>query len=124
MTPDDLLREYEAALATQDWTQVEPLLHPEVCVTFSTGVSHRGRAEVQKAFSENFSVIQDEHYEISDIHWIDKDPCHATCTYEFRWAGTIDGKAASGAGRGTSVLKNEAGRWFLIAEHLGPLADR
>jgi ketosteroid isomerase-like protein len=120
MTPDDLLREYEAALSTQDWSQVEPLLHPDVCVTFSTGASYRGRSEVQNAFSENFSLIQDEQYEISDIHWIVKDPCHAACTYEFRWAGTIDGKAASGAGHGTSVLKSEAGRWFLIAEHLAP----
>ena len=120
MTPDDLLRAYETALATQDWKQVEPLVHTDVCVTFSSGAHFRGRAEVREAFSANFSLIQDEQYEISNVHWITKDPCHAACTYEFRWAGLIDGRPASGAGRGTSLLKNEGGRWFLLAEHLGP----
>jgi uncharacterized protein (TIGR02246 family) len=122
MTPDDLIRAYEAALATQDWEQVEPLMHADVCVTFSNGKHFRGRDEVQKAFTQNFSLIQDEHYEISAVHWLAKDSCHAACTYEFRWSGLIDGTAAKGAGRGTSVLLNEDGRWVVLAEHLGPLA--
>jgi ketosteroid isomerase-like protein len=122
MTADDLLGAYEAALATQDWTQVEPLMHEDVCVTFSNGAHFRGKAAVEGAFRENFSRIQDEHYEISDIHWIAKDPSYAACIYEFRWSGLIDGKAASGAGRGTSVLKSEGGKWFVLAEHLGPRA--
>ena len=49
MTPDDLLRKYDAALASHDWAQVEPLMHPDVC------------------------VIKDEHYSISDVHWVSKD---------------------------------------------------
>ncbi len=122
MTPDDLLRAYEAALATQDWEQVAPLMHPDVCVTFSNGRHFRGRDEVERAFTENFALIQDEHYEISDVHWIVAGPCHAACTYVFRWSGQIGGTAASGAGRGTSILTNDGGSWLVLAEHLGPLA--
>lgn len=122
MTPDDLLHAYQAALATQRWGEVEPLMHPDVCVTFSSGRSFRGREEVRKAFTENFAGIQDERYEISEVHWVAKKADHAVCTYEFHWSGLIDGNAARGAGRGTGVLTNEAGRWLILAEHLGPLA--
>jgi len=121
MTPDELLRAYETALATQDWEQVEPLMHADVCVTFSNGKRFRGRDEVRRAFTDNFSLIQDEHYELSDVHWIARSDCHAVCAYVFRWSGLIDGEPARGGGRGTSVLTNDGGRWLLLAEHLGPL---
>ncbi len=122
MTPDDLLHAYEAALATQSWERVAPLMHADVCVTFSNGKSFRGRNEVEGAFAANFAAIEDERYEISDVHWIAKDACHAACTYVFRWSGLVDGKPASGAGRGTSLMKHQGGTWLVLAEHLGPLA--
>lgn len=124
MTPDDLLRAYEDALGTQDWKQVEPLMHPDVCVTFSSGAYHEGRPAVQRAFTENFSLIRNERYAISNVHWIAKDDCHAACTYEFDWSGEIAGKPMTGGGRGTSLMKNEGGTWLVLAEHLGPRAPR
>ena len=120
MTPDDLLRAYEAALATQDWEQVAPLMHDDVRVTFSSGAYFRGKDEVGAAFSRNFALIADEQYEISDLEWVDQSELHAVGTYRFRWSGLIDGAPASGRGRGTTVLKNEGGRWLVLAEHLGP----
>jgi uncharacterized protein (TIGR02246 family) len=122
MTAADLLRAYESALATQDWKQVEPLLHPGACVTFSDGRHFHGRDAVREAFQRNFSSIEEERYEIRAVHWIASDASHATCTYEFHWSGLIGGRPAQGAGRGTSVLKNDDGRWLIVAEHLGPLA--
>ena len=122
MTPADLIRDYEAALATQDWAHVEPLLHPDVCVTFSNGTSFRGRDDVGAAFRRNFALIEDETYAISAVHWLAQDDCHAACVYEFRWSGLIAGKDASGAGRGTSLLVHTDDRWLVLAEHLGPLA--
>jgi ketosteroid isomerase-like protein len=121
-TPDELLRAYEAALATQDWANVEPLLHPDACVTFSNGTSFRGRDAVGEAFARNFALIEDETYAISAVHWIAQADCHAACVYEYRWSGRIDGRETSGAGRGTSLLTNEDGRWLVLAEHLGALA--
>lgn len=120
MTPEEALRAYEAALGTQDWAQVEPLVHPDVTVTFSDGACHRGREAVGAAFSRNFASIEDERYALEDVEWVATGPCHAVCTYRFRWSGLVGGEPASGAGRGTSVLTNEGGSWLLLAEHLGP----
>ena len=46
MNPETFIEKYEAALATQDWQQVAPLVHPEACVTFSSGSVHIGKTAV------------------------------------------------------------------------------
>jgi ketosteroid isomerase-like protein len=121
MEPQEWLQAYEAALASQDWTRVEPLLHGDVCVTFNDG-TYRGRAEVEQAFRRTFELIKDEHYAISNLHWVSVDDVYAVFIYHFTWSGTIDGHSATGGGRGTSVLKRDGPRWLLLAEHLGPHA--
>jgi ketosteroid isomerase-like protein len=119
-SPEELLQNYEAALATQDWRSVAPLIHAKACVTFSTGQSFRGKDQVRQAFERNFASIQDEHYAISDLYWVFTTETYAVCIYAFQWQGIIEGKAAAGSGRGTSILVNEGGKWYLLAEHLGP----
>jgi len=47
-------------------------------------------------------------------------PNIAVCLYTFHWLGLIKGEIARGSGTGTSVLVMEGGKWFLLAEHLGP----
>jgi hypothetical protein len=120
MTPEDFIERYERALATQKWSSVEPLMHADVCVTFSTGATHRGIAAVQAAYEANFAAIKDETYRISDIHWVMRRADVAVYAFRFKWSGIIDGREASGRGRGTSVLVHVGGDWMLIAEHLGP----
>ncbi|MVF14958.1 nuclear transport factor 2 family protein [Ketobacter sp. MCCC 1A13808] len=122
MTPQNLMQEYEKALASQKWSRVEPLLHNDVCVTFFTG-TFKGKEEVHKAFENNFATIKDEKYSISNIHWACLDSVTAVCLYSFKWQGIINGQAASGGGRGTSVLINSGGTWQIITEHLGPNAS-
>jgi len=122
MELEEFIRAYEAALATQDWRQVEPLVHADACVTFSNGTVHKGKAEVQKAFEKNFSLIRDETYSISNVHWVMKKPETAVYLFEFSWSGLINGQPAKGSGRGTCVLINEGGEWQLLIEHLGPKA--
>jgi ketosteroid isomerase-like protein len=122
MTPQDLMQAYEQALASQEWENVEPLMHEDACVTFSSG-TFRGKDEVRKAFEHNFSVIEDEEYAIDDLHWASVGEESAVCLYTFQWQGVINGQPASGGGRGTSVLMNVASKWQIIAEHLGPHAS-
>lgn len=122
MIPEDFIEEYGAALATRSWKYVSPLVHEDVCVTFSNGAYFRGKAEVQKAFEKNFALIKDEKYSVSDVHWVRKTEQYAVYIYTFHWTGFIDGKQVEGAGRGTSVLIMENGKWLLLAEHLGPFA--
>jgi ketosteroid isomerase-like protein len=121
MNPEDFIDQYQRALATQEWASVEPLMHADVCVTFSTGAVHRGKDAVRAAYEANFQAIRDEVYRISDVHWIARSPELAVYLFRFDWTGVIDGHQASGGGRGTSVLvRYDGSSWKLVAEHLGP----
>lgn len=120
MNPEDFVRAYEKALASQGWNQVEPLVHPEVCVTFSNGTVHKGMDQVKAAFEKNFSLIKDETYSISNIHWVMKSSETAVYLFDFNWSGIINDKPASGSGRGTSVIVRDGDIWQLLVEHLGP----
>lgn len=110
---------YETALSSQDWKRIAPLLHDDVCVTFSSG-TFKGKAEVQQAFERTFALIQDEQYAISNLHWAVDDGAVAICLYDFAWQGVINGQPASGGGRGTSVIVKNGAVWQIVAEHLGP----
>lgn len=122
MTPESLLKQYELALSSQSWGRVEPLMHKDVCVTFSNG-TFKGISDVRSVFVSNFSSIKDEEYKISNVHWAYKSETEAVCLYQFNWKGIIDGEMCSGAGRGTSVLVFDDQRWQIITEHLGPNAE-
>lgn len=113
MTPEIFIKNYENALSTQDWKNIEPLIHENACVTFSTGTVHKGKHEVQKAFERNFSVIKEEQFSISNIHWIKKNKEVAVYLFDFSWQGIVNGQQAEGSGRGTSVLINQKGEWKL-----------
>ena len=123
VSPEEFIRTYENALATQDWTNVDPLVHHDVCVTFSNGTVNKGKSEVKKAFEKNFSLIKDEEYSIANVHWVTKGSDMAVYLFDFSWSGMINDKQASGSGRGTSVLIKEGDKWQLLVEHLGPKAS-
>ena len=120
-SPQEFISAYEKALATQSWEQVAPLIHEDCVAIFSEG-TYTGKAEVESAFRRTFSLIKDEKYWISDIHWVQETENTAILIYIFSWSGIIDGMPASGSGRGTSILIKQYGKWQLICEHLGPLA--
>lgn len=120
VSPKAFIDAYEAALASQDWTAVDPLVHEDVCVTFSSGAVQLGKAAVRAAFEANFASIHDEEYRMSEIHIAAQTDAMAAYLFRFEWTGVIDGEAASGAGRGTSILVNDGDGWKLLAEHLGP----
>jgi ketosteroid isomerase-like protein len=123
LNPEEFIQAYELALATQDWTNVDPLVHNDACVTFSNGTVHKGKPAVKKAFEGNFSIIKDETYSISNVYWVSKGHEMAVYHFEFNWSGLINNKPASGSGRGTSVLIKENDKWQLLIEHLGPKAS-
>ncbi|MGD8474008.1 MAG: DUF4440 domain-containing protein [Anaerolineae bacterium] len=119
MEPEEFVKAYETALATQNWVEVEPLIHQDACITFSSGTVHRGKDAVRRAFTGNFGAIADETYRVSNVHWVRKDREYAAYLFEFDWTGLIDGKPASGGGRGTCVLVKVGTSWKLLVEHLG-----
>jgi hypothetical protein len=119
LTPQEALQKYELAIASQSWASIEPLMHQDVCVTFSDG-TYKGLQEVKSAFERNFALIIDEKYKISNVHWAYISNTEAVCLLNFNWKGIIDGELCSGGGRGTSVLIKNNGKWQIITEHLGP----
>ena len=118
MTLDAFPAAYEAALRSQRWERVAPLMHDEACVTFSTGAVHRGKAAVQRAFEANFAAIENEDYRISELVWRDRTADRASYTFRFAWSGRIAGQPASGAGTGTATLIRTESGWLLLAERL------
>ena len=118
-TPDSFVRAYEAALASQRWDALDPLVHGDVCATFSTGAVHKGKAAVRRAFEANFASIEDERYRISNVHWVVQSETFAVYLFDFTWSGRINGRETQGGGRGTSVLVCDNGDWKLLVEHLG-----
>jgi ketosteroid isomerase-like protein len=120
MNPDKFISDYSNALHSQDWENVEPLIHSNACVTFSTGKVHKGIQSIKEAYQKNFALIKSEQYLMSDVHWIVKEEHVAVYIFNFTWRGIINGQQAHGSGRGTAALMPEQGKWKLIAEHLGP----
>jgi ketosteroid isomerase-like protein len=120
MNPESFLTNYQAALATQNWESVAPLIHADACVTFSRGSVHKGIAAIQEAYERNFAAIKSEEYQVTNVDWLIKNADSAVYVFSFSWKGLINGQPASGTGRGTAVLVFESGKWKLMAEHLGP----
>jgi ketosteroid isomerase-like protein len=118
MTPEAFPAAYEAALRSQRWERVAPLMHDEACVTFSTGAVHRGKAAVQRAFEANFAAIENEDYLVTELVWCDRTADRASYTFRFAWSGRLAGQPASGNGLGTITLARCEDGWRLLAETL------
>ena len=122
MSAKSFVKEYESALATQDWNSVAPLISEDAVVIFSNGTLHAGKEEIKTAYQYNFNTIQGEEYRIENVRWLADTADAAAYNFEFHWTGVIDGREASGSGRGTAVLVCKDDRWLLVGEQLGPKA--
>ena len=116
--PDAFPAAYEAALRSQRWELVAPLIHDEACVTFSNGAVHSGKAAVQRAFEANVAAIQNEDYRVTEVIWRDRTEDRASYTFRFAWTGHIAGQPASGAGTGSIILVLTPTGWQLLGERL------
>ncbi|WP_136443476.1 nuclear transport factor 2 family protein [Pacificoceanicola onchidii] len=116
----DFLKRYEAALASQDWAQVSPLIHGSARVVFSDGSVHEGLGAIERAYQRNFAAIKSERFVMDNIHWVFETADHAVYMFDFHWSGVIQGREASGSGRGVTALVRENDIWLLKAEQLGP----
>ncbi|WP_298976190.1 nuclear transport factor 2 family protein [uncultured Roseobacter sp.] len=114
------VKEYEHALGTQDWSSVAPLISDDTIVIFSNGSLHAGKEAIRTAYQHNFNTIRGEEYRIENVHWLVETVDAAAYSFEFHWTGEIEGREASGSGRGLTVLVHNDDRWLLAGEQLGP----
>ncbi|HEY9722836.1 MAG TPA: nuclear transport factor 2 family protein [Oscillatoriaceae cyanobacterium] len=117
MSARDLFERYKVALNQRDFDLVEPLLSTQCQFWFTSG-TFEGLADVRRAVEKTWGLIQDEVYDVVDVHWLAESESAAVCTYTFKWQGTIDGQACSGRGRGTSCFRLEPDGWKIVHEHL------
>jgi ketosteroid isomerase-like protein len=112
------LAAFEAALARADLDGAMALLSDDVLFFYSNGSAHFGKVAVRAAVKSNFDSIKDDTYAAHDHVWLALSDTAAACTFRFAWTGTLDGKPVEGRGRGTTVLRREAGGWRIVHEHL------
>ena len=119
MNHEATLTSYVEKLNTHSWEQIAPCIADDAAFIFTEG-TFIGKAAAQASFEKTFKLIQNEVFSLHDIAWMVVTDDVASCRYEFRWKGLIEGQEASGGGRGTSILRKVAGRWLIVHEHLGP----
>lgn len=113
----NFLKSYEQANNSHIWANVEPFIASDATYWFTDG-SYTGIDEIRQAIETTFTKIQDEVYEIKDVRWPTVTATNAVCAYRFYWQGTVNGKQASGSGRGTNVLEKRNNSWQIVHEHL------
>lgn len=113
------LSAYVEALNTHSWDRIAPHVAADAVFIF-TEDTFIGHASAQAAFEKTFKLIENEVFSLHDIVWTVVAEDVATCHYEFRWKGLINGQGSSGGGRGTTILRKVDGQWLIAHEHLGP----
>ena len=111
------LREYERRTRSRDVGAVASLIAPDATYWFADG-SHRGRDAIVGAIAETWQTIEDESYDIRDVEVVAQTDSLAVLRYTFHWSGRIDGRPASGHGRGTSIVARRGDGWQILHEHL------
>lgn len=119
-TPAETIFNYEKTLAQQKWEAVSDFFH-EDCVVVFAEATYFGKKQVGMAIDKTFSLIKDEDFILSDIQWIYESDSFATCIFNYKWAGTLNGKRFNSSGRGTLAMILSDGQWQVVTEHLGPL---
>ena len=118
MSPTEFMRAYETATNTHDLDAVLELIADDAIYLFSNQSSHIGKSAIRSAIQANFEAIEAEVYRIGQLRWLADSESVAACVFEFDWSGKVKGKAASGYGRGTTVIRRSGGEWKVAHEHL------
>ena len=117
-TPAEFMQAYEAATNSHELDKLLPLIAEDAIYLFSDQSCHIGKEAIAEAIQCNFDAIKAETYRIHDLKWLVRSDDIAACVYTFEWSGEIDGRPASGRGRGTTMLKRYHGLWRVAHEHL------
>ena len=112
------LKEYEDALGTGSFENVERMIHPDAMFRFNDG-DYQGIDEIKAAFERTWAYdVEDERYWLSDVEVRTLDVDSASITFQFHWSGTGEDGPFQIDGRGTMVVVRECERLKIVVEHL------
>jgi ketosteroid isomerase-like protein len=94
------------------------LIADDAVYFWSNGAAMFGKEQIAQGMRAGFEGIQNDVYEVRDLTWLVDSPDVAVAVYRFQWTGEVEGKPASGRGRGASVIKRIEGEWRTVHEHL------
>jgi ketosteroid isomerase-like protein len=117
LRPEDVLAAYEERINRHDFALLAPLIAADATFWFAEG-SYSGHAENRAAFERTWAALNNDTYRLDDRRWVATGDDVVACSYRFSWTTTIDGRPVSGAGRGTTILRRDAGRWLIAHEQL------
>ncbi|MBN8950619.1 MULTISPECIES: nuclear transport factor 2 family protein [unclassified Rhizobium] len=117
MNPEDHMRLYAEKINLHRFDAVAPLISADAVFWFTDG-TYKGTDAIRAAFEDTWKKLNNDIYWLEDIQWIATGESTASCIYRFRWRTSINDKILEGYGRGTTVLRKEAGDWKIIHEHL------
>ena len=110
---------FEAALATEDFANVAPLIHPQAVFRFSEG-DHSGMAEIRTAMERTWAhEVNDERYYLTDKRVLRSGEGSATVLFTWNWSGdSPEHGPFEIVGRGTVQLVRHDGEIKILLEHL------
>lgn len=116
---DAFMDRYEAALATEIFSNVQPLVHPQATFRFSEG-DFVGLSSIKGAFEKTWAIdAQNVRYFLSNVKIVNMDTDSATVLFNWNWSGqSPQGESFEVIGRGTSQVVRVDGELKLLVEHL------
>jgi ketosteroid isomerase-like protein len=113
---EEFLREIQRRTGSRDADAVAPLIAPDATLWFTE--AHRGRDAIVGVIAQTWQTVEDEAYELRDVEVVAQTDTLAVLRYTFCWSARIDGRPASGEGRGTDIVARRDGGWQILHEHL------
>ena len=117
-----LFKVFFVALPSQNYESAIAFFADDATVFFREG-SYYGKFQIKMILKNTFSIIKDETFEIQNLDWNHVEERFATCTFEYNWSGTIQGKRFVTPGRGSLAWANIEGSWRIVLEHFGPMPN-
>lgn len=110
---------FEAALASEDFAEVAPLIHPQAVFRFSEG-DHSGMANIRAAMERTWAYeVDDERYYLTDKRVLRSGKDAVTVLFTWNWSGnSAEHGAFEIVGRGTAQLVRHEGAIKILLEHL------
>jgi len=114
------LHQFETLAEKEDFDLIEAMIDEQAYFRFNDG-DFIGRPAIRAIFEKTWRgdpSIRKARFYLSDIVVLTTDSSTATATYTYHWEGAQGDTAFTVRGRGSRVLKFEAGHFRIVHEHL------